>query len=228
MAPRRLGQGTWLAMAERNVSVPALSLATPATPFEVQGESVNGVFCLAARDDAHLGLLERLAALLEEGGIETLRHGDAETVLARLAGEGAAAHTQRVRVLNAHGLHARPAKQLVQVAREQAVPIRVRLAEGGAEPVSATSLTKVIGLGARRGQWLVFSAEGEGAEQALSTIGEAVVDGLGEAVEPSTTATNPCRRLRRPTRKARLSPCRKTPLIRRWPPRRAWPLRLCS
>ncbi|CBV43582.1 phosphoenolpyruvate--protein phosphotransferase [Halomonas elongata] len=182
--PRRLGQGAWLAMARRDVSVPALSLATPATALEVQGEGVNGVFCLAAREDAHLGLLERIANLLEGGELETLRRGDAETVLARLVGEAAAAHTQRVRVLNAHGLHARPAKQLVQVAREQAVPIRVRLAEGGAEPVSATSLTKVIGLGARRGQWLVFSAEGEDAEQALAAIDKAVADGLGEAVEP--------------------------------------------
>lgn len=70
-----------------------------------------------------------------------------------------------------HGLHARPAKQLVQIARAQAMSINVRLEEGSATPVSAASLTKVIGLGARRGQWLVLSAEGDGAQQALENGG---------------------------------------------------------
>ena len=78
-------------------------------------------------------------------------------------------------LLNAHGLHARPAKLLVQAAREQSVPVRVRLLEGAAETVSAASLTKVIGLGARRGQTLIFSAEGGGeggsAEAALAATG---------------------------------------------------------
>ena len=60
-----------------------------------------------------------------------------------------------MRVLNPHGLHARPAKQLVQIARAQPMPINVRLEEGSATTVSAASLTKVIGLGARRGQWLI-------------------------------------------------------------------------
>ncbi|MBF8223110.1 phosphoenolpyruvate--protein phosphotransferase [Halomonas sp. 328] len=176
--PLALGQGLWLAHSHREVATPALALATPA-----EAGAVNGVFCLAAQGDAHRGLLERLHALLETGQGGELVGASVQTVLARLAGEGAGAETLTVRVLNAHGLHARPAKQLIQVARAQGLAIKVRLAEGG-EAVAATSLTKVIGLGARRGQRLVFSAEGEGAGEALAAIDRAVRDGLGERVTP--------------------------------------------
>ncbi|MDI5934455.1 phosphoenolpyruvate--protein phosphotransferase [Halomonas kalidii] len=182
--PLGLGQGLWLVSSERGVETPALSLATPATTMEQDGEAVAGVFCLAAREDAHRGLLERILGLLENGAAGELREADVATVLARLAGESAVATTRRARVLNAHGLHARPAKQLVQVARAQGLAIRVRLAEGGGEAVSATSLTKVIGLGARRGQPLLFSAEGEGADRALEAVCNAVAEGLGERVLP--------------------------------------------
>jgi multiphosphoryl transfer protein len=182
--PQALGQGLWLVSSERGVETPALSLATPNTALEEEGEAVTGVFCLATRGDAHRGLLERILALLESDVASELHAADAATVLARLAGESARAATAIARVLNAHGLHARPAKQLVQVARDQGVAIRVRLAEGGGEAVSATSLTKVIGLGARRGQPLLFSAEGEGAEPALAAVCAAVAEGLGESVLP--------------------------------------------
>ncbi|MDZ7851156.1 MAG: phosphoenolpyruvate--protein phosphotransferase [Halomonas sp.] len=187
-APLGLGQGLWLVSSERGVEVPALSLATPESALEEAGERVTGVFCLAAQGDAHRGLLERILALLDADSAQELHGLDAETLLARLAGETAAARTRQARVLNAHGLHARPAKQLVQVARAQGLPVRVRLADGGFDAVSASSLTKVINLGARRGQQLMFSAEGEGAEAALEAALEAVcnavTEGLGEQVLP--------------------------------------------
>nr|WP_297461519.1 phosphoenolpyruvate--protein phosphotransferase [uncultured Halomonas sp.] len=180
--PVALGQGLWLASSSRGVVTPALSLATPEAAFSGVKGPVNGVFCLAGQGESHLGLLDRLATLLDAGDGEVLADADAATVLARLAGESASAETARARVLNAHGLHARPAKQLVHVARSQGLPIKVRLLEGSAEAVSAASLTKVIGLGARRGQTLVFSAEGAGAGEALQALIDAVRDGLGEKV----------------------------------------------
>ncbi|NIC06738.1 phosphoenolpyruvate--protein phosphotransferase [Billgrantia bachuensis] len=179
----RLGQGLWLATSGQGVEIPALALATPEAELVSGGETVKGVFCLAAQGDAHRGLLERILALLDSGAAE-LSSADAATVLARLAGESATAHTRLARVLNAHGLHARPAKQLVQVARRQGIPIHVRLAEGGGAAVPTTSLTKVINLGARRGQQLAFSAEGEHAAEALDAVCRAVADGLGEQVMP--------------------------------------------
>lgn len=183
-APQSLGQGLWITSSSTGVTTPALALATPETSLETHLGPVRGVFCLAAQGDVHLGLLERLAVLLDSGGAETLLGADVATVLARLSGESVRARTVHARVLNAHGLHARPAKQLVQVARQQALPVKVRLLEGGGEAVPAASLTKIIGLGARRGQMLVFSAEGEGADEALTALADALREGLGEKVMP--------------------------------------------
>ncbi|WP_106419382.1 phosphoenolpyruvate--protein phosphotransferase [Salinicola tamaricis] len=186
--PVSLGQGLWLVSADRGVQQPALSLATPERAFSGPRGPVNGVFCVAALDDAHRDLLARLADLLDSGQGEALVDADADGVLMRLSGESSSAQTARVTLLNAHGLHARPAKVLVQTAREQTLAVRVRLLEGSAESVSAASLTKVIGLGARRGQTLIFSAEGEGAEAALAAMVAAVESGLGEAVRPLSEA----------------------------------------
>lgn len=182
--PVRIGQGLWLVSSDRGVAVPALSLATADSVLKEEGERVSGVFCLATQGDAHRGLLERILALLDTDLPGELQDLDAKTLLSRLAGESATASTRHARVLNAHGLHARPAKQLVQTARAQDLAIRVRLADGGFDAVSASSLTKVINLGARRGQQLIFSAEGDGAEAALDAVCQAVKDGLGEHVEP--------------------------------------------
>ncbi|HDZ45669.1 hypothetical protein LCGC14_0097830 [marine sediment metagenome] len=181
--PIWLGKGLWLASSAKGVNQPALGVATPADhSLESAGYPVHALFCLAAHGDAHRPLLEQLMALLDSGASDTLLSRNSDQLLALLAGETANTQTRRVRILNPHGLHARPAKQLVQVARAQSVAINVRLEEGSATPVSAASLTKVIGLGARRGQWLVLSAEGEQADQALNTLADAIESGLGEKV----------------------------------------------
>jgi multiphosphoryl transfer protein len=182
--PVALGQGLWLVYGTSGVTSPGLALATPERRLQDDAGETTGVFCLAAQGDTHRSLLERLDGMLARGDGAQLASLPAEQILARLAGESAEAETARVRLLNAHGLHARPARELVQVARGQPVPVRVRLLEGSGEAVSASSLTKVIGLGARRGQTLVFSAEGTGAAQAVSALAEAVRAGLGEPVTP--------------------------------------------
>ncbi|MCO7246974.1 phosphoenolpyruvate--protein phosphotransferase [Halomonas sp. Mc5H-6] len=200
--PTWLGNGLWLASHAHGVTQPALGVATPAdTSLNHHGHPVHALFCLAASGESHRSLLEQLLPLLDHNDSESLVNNTSAQWLATLAGETASTQTQRARVLNPHGLHARPAKQLVQTARAQAVPINVRLEEGSATPVSAASLTKVIGLGARRGQWLVFSAEGEQAGQALAAVSEAVESGLGEkvatfdggreSVSPATDSTRP-------------------------------------
>jgi phosphoenolpyruvate-protein phosphotransferase len=182
--PVPLGQGLWLSYGATGVTSPGLALATPKRRFQDEAGEVSAVFCLAAHGDTHRALLERLDELLARGDGAQLAGLPADQVLSRLAGESGQAATARVRLLNAHGLHARPAKELVQVARVQTAQLRVRLLEGDSEAVSATSLIKVLGLGARRGETLVFSAEGDGAEQAVAAMAEAVRGGLGEPVTP--------------------------------------------
>ncbi|WP_110643273.1 phosphoenolpyruvate--protein phosphotransferase [Salinicola sp. CPA57] len=209
--PVSLGQGLWLVSASVGVSQPALALATPERAFTGARGAVNGVFCVAAQGEAHRELLGRLADLLDAGEGEALVDADADHVLARLSGESSRAETARVTLLNAHGLHARPAKLLVQAAREQSLPVRVRLMEGAAETVSAASLTKVIGLGARRGQTLIFSAEGEGAEMALTSMVAAVTAGLGESVRPLSDSGSASHGPRRGAAGATAEPAGETP-----------------
>jgi len=160
--PVALGQGFWLTHHTVGARRPTLSLATPrrATP------ELRGVFCLAGPGDECHDLLDRIDNFLARN--EPIDGLSAEAVLARLSGEAADAVTAKVTLLNTHGLHARPAKQLVQEARRHNAGIRIRLLEGDGSAVSATSLTRVIGLGARRGQTLLLSATGEEAEQAIN------------------------------------------------------------
>ncbi|GEN25299.1 PTS fructose transporter subunit FruI [Halomonas cupida] len=186
--PTPLGRGLWLYSSDQGVVTPALSLVTSSSSLQHQQQPVDAVLCLASQGQASRPLMDAILALLDEHrDVDqtpiSLRELDADTLLARLAGESVDTASCRVRVLNAHGLHARPAKVLVQKARESGLTIQLRPADGGGQPVSATSLTKVIGLGARRGQQLVLSARGEGAEQALERLAAAFEEGLGEEVE---------------------------------------------
>lgn len=200
--PVSLGDKLWLVEGSAEVAQPALGVATPAEVGDAAAVFVMARVAGADEltDNATRALLERILGVLESGEASRLAQLDSARLIGRLAGEFAGAEVLRVRVRNAHGLHARPAKKLVQLVREQRLPIRVRLESGGADTVSAASLTKVIGLGARRGQMLVFSAEGEGATTALEAIGNAMRDGLGEDVLPleDTSEARPARQNSQP------------------------------
>lgn len=185
--PVAIGQGFWLAHHGQKLKQPALALATPAqeTPL------LRGVFCLAGHDDGCRDLLERIDNLL--AGSSSLAGLSTDAVLAQLAGENANVPAARVRILNAHGLHARPAKQLTQVARQQSATLKIRLADSTEQAVSATSLTRILGLGARRGQTLVISATGDGAQASVHALCKAIESGLGEAVTPLRESDNETR-----------------------------------
>ena len=191
--PVALGQGVWLAQSQQDVTRSALAIVTPEKALETRHGRITALACLAvdAQQGQHQPLLERLLTLLEEGAGESLPGLSASALLARLSGESATAQLAQVVLLNAHGLHARPAKQLVQAAREageqHGVVPALRLEGDDSGVVSAASLTKVLGLGARRGQTLIFSASGDDSaanQAALSMMVSAVQAGLGEAVEP--------------------------------------------
>ncbi|RUA23112.1 hypothetical protein DSL92_01460 [Billgrantia gudaonensis] len=80
-------------------------------------------------------------------------------------------------------LHARPAKQLVPVARRAGhCPLRVRLAEAGGNDLDHQP--HQVSLGARRGRQLAFSAEGRGRQAALVPRCAGMSRRIGEAVLP--------------------------------------------
>jgi len=74
------------------------------------------------------------------------------------------------------GLHARPAALFVKAATEQRVPVMI--AKPGGKPVNARSMLAVLALGAKGGETVVLSAEGDGAEEALDTLVELLVQDL--------------------------------------------------
>ncbi|WP_353231519.1 phosphoenolpyruvate--protein phosphotransferase [Pseudomonas helleri] len=187
-----LGDGLWWLHSEQTVKRPGLAFVTPDKPIRYLGQPLSGLFCLASLGEAHQALLERLCALLIEGrGQELGRATSRRAVLEALGGELPADWpSARITLANAHGLHARPAKVLAQLAKGFEGDIRVRILDGQeGSAVSAKSLSKLLSLGARRGQVLEFIAEPTIANDALPAILAAVEEGLGEEVEPLVPQT---------------------------------------
>ncbi|MBW1247490.1 phosphoenolpyruvate--protein phosphotransferase [Pseudomonas tolaasii] len=186
-----LGDGLWWLHSEQTVKRPGLAFVTPDKPMRYLGQPLHGLFCLASLGEAHQTLLERLCALLIEGrGQELGRATSSRAVLEVLGGELPPGWpSARIALANAHGLHARPAKILAQLAKSFAGDLRVRIVDGAVGAVSVKSLSKLLSLGARRGQVLEFVAEPTIAGDALPALLAAVEDGLGEEVEPLPTAS---------------------------------------
>ncbi|MFX4287606.1 HPr family phosphocarrier protein [Janibacter sp. G349] len=66
------------------------------------------------------------------------------------------------------GLHARPAALFVQKASESGLDVQI--GRPGDEPVDATSILGVMALGAKHGEQVEVSAEGEGADAVLDEL----------------------------------------------------------
>ncbi|MFW2513897.1 HPr family phosphocarrier protein [Demequina sp. SO4-13] len=73
-----------------------------------------------------------------------------------------------VTIASSVGLHARPAALFVEQA--SATGLDVEIARPGDEPVDATSILGVMALGAKHGEEVVLSAEGDGADEALDSL----------------------------------------------------------
>lgn len=78
--------------------------------------------------------------------------------------------TRTAVVASTVGLHARPAAIFVQAVTAIGLPVTV--AKQGKDPVDARSILAVMALGARHGEALTLSAEGNGAEAALDSLVE--------------------------------------------------------
>ena len=183
--PLPLGEGLWWLHSERQVRQPGLAFVTPQLPLRYRDQPLNGLFCLASLGAAHQALLERLCEVLIEGRGQMLYQAtSSRTVLEVLGGEAPVDWpSARIVLANAHGLHARPAKVLAQLAKAFTGEIRIRLLDSAQPAVSVKSLSKLLGLGARRGQALELIAEPSIAADALPALLAAIEQGLGEEVE---------------------------------------------
>src|SRR6516225_3161626 len=93
-------------------------------------------------------------------------------------------------VRNAIGLHARPAARFVETVRRFDADVRVAKAPDG-QPVKATSLTNIVGLGARFGDTLIITASGPQADDALLGLAQLADEGFGDGISAAPPAPRP-------------------------------------
>ncbi|MGY4655754.1 multiphosphoryl transfer protein [Ewingella americana] len=181
--PLNLGQGIWLSDSTEGNLKSAATFSRAAKAFEHDGETVAALLTIAVADDQPLNVLNYLSDLLISQKAERLLTADAVGVLALLTSEveeQTSLLTAEFVIRNEHGLHARPGTALVNVIKQFNSEITVTNLDGSGKPANGRSLMKVVALGVKKGHHLRFTANGEDAELALKTIGDAIAAGLGE------------------------------------------------
>jgi len=83
-----------------------------------------------------------------------------------------------VLITNKRGLHARASAKFVTLA--STLPCEVAVEKDGAGSVTGTSIMGLMMLGAAMGDSIVIRAEGDGAEEAVTTLAELVEARFGE------------------------------------------------
>jgi phosphocarrier protein FPr len=147
-------------------------------------EPARLVIGLAATSDEHIGILSRLAGILGDAEMcdrlaSSADPGEIHRVLT--SGDGTSADTpgeaptselaRVVRISNPHGLHARPAAQIVERVRAYDAKVSI---QAGTKRADARSITGLLGLGASTGDEITLHADGDQAQEALAAV-EAIV-----------------------------------------------------
>lgn len=78
--------------------------------------------------------------------------------------------SRTVTIASSVGLHARPAALFVEKAGESGLDVMI--GRPGDDPVDATSILGVMALGAKHGEEVELSAEGENADEVLDGLVE--------------------------------------------------------
>ncbi|MDN0073633.1 phosphoenolpyruvate--protein phosphotransferase [Crenobacter sp. SG2303] len=144
------------------------------------GQETRLVFAIAAQSDEHIVLLRRLTRLLQdEVRLTSLFATDHAGELIAALTDGAASavvdgmsrddYAERFEWMldYPNGLHARPATQWVETARQFAAHIQLR---HGSETADAKNLISLLQLGLVHGDMLTVSAEGGDATAALAKL----------------------------------------------------------
>jgi len=73
-----------------------------------------------------------------------------------------------VTIASSVGLHARPAALFVQAVTATGLPVQI--SRTGQDPVDARSILGVMALGAKHGEEVLLTADGDGADAALDDL----------------------------------------------------------
>lgn len=154
-----------------------------------EGETVRLVVGIAAASGEHLGILRKLTGVVsdEEEAARLSFTADKLDIIESLTGERPeipvknnttdfAKYFETV-IINPTGLHARPATELVNIAKRYQAQVKVR---SGAQVADGKSLVSLLQLGAAKGVTVHVSAEGADEDEALAALKNAIESGLGE------------------------------------------------
>lgn len=200
--PTYLGQGVWLSDSIDGNLKNTVVISRTNNQIEESGKAVKLLISVSAKSSAIDPIIDKLANLAYHQQLSQLHNATSAQIIQILtsdeAVDGVAANTNQdgndspastssvsreFTVINPHGLHTRPASVLVKVVKQFSSKITIANLDGTGNAVSATSLMKIVALGAKKGSRLQFVAEGDDANQALEAIGQAIKDGLGEGSE---------------------------------------------
>ncbi|MBI0156872.1 MULTISPECIES: fused PTS fructose transporter subunit IIA/HPr protein [Gilliamella] len=202
--PNYLGNGVWLNDSREGNLKNAIAISRTVNDFNQDGKPVKLLITISAIDDSVATIANNIAALAYNQKLvqlisansddfnnlllsETQSVSSEKSATATVNTAASATSTSngeelsRVFVIpNENGLHTRPASVLVKLVKEFNSKVTVANLDGKNEPVSATSLMKIVALGAKKGSRLQFTAVGDDAEKVLDAIGKAIESGLGE------------------------------------------------
>lgn len=198
--PNYLGQGIWINDGVTGNLKNAIAITRTNSQITQSDKPVKLLITIATvNHEAIDNLLNRLAKLAFNHQLDVLISADKERLIEILLNHlpqstqseliddsgdnNQNTLTQDFVVLNANGLHTRPASVLVKLVKGFKSQITVANLDGNNKKVSATSLMKIVAIGAKKGSHLRFTATGEDAQDALDAIGKAIADGFGEGTE---------------------------------------------
>ncbi|MWN04989.1 fused PTS fructose transporter subunit IIA/HPr protein [Gilliamella sp. Pas-s95] len=194
--PNYLGSGVWLNDSKNGNIKNAIAISRTTSNLNEIGNPVKLLITMSVVDDAVSDVVSNIASLVYNQKLDQLVSANADKIINLLLSEqqvsasNSAPQTSSNNdgltcefiVPNENGLHTRPSSVLVKLVKEFNCKVTVANLDGKGEPVSATSLMKIVALGAKKGSRLQFTAVGDDAEQALEAIGKAIESGLGEGV----------------------------------------------
>ncbi|PXY92539.1 fused PTS fructose transporter subunit IIA/HPr protein [Gilliamella apis] len=202
--PNYLGDGVWLNDSREGNLKNAIAISRTVSELNQDGKPVKLLITIAAVDDNVTAIVNNIATLAYNqklnllitansddfsnillSGSQSVSSQQAETQSTTSSalsesGESNGELSREFVIPNENGLHTRPASVLVKLVKEFNSKVTVANLDGKNEPISATSLMKIVALGAKKGSRLQFTAVGDDAEQVLDAIGKAIESGLGE------------------------------------------------
>lgn len=89
-------------------------------------------------------------------------------------------YSKTVTIVNATGLHARPASEFVLEAKKFASKVFIQPVGSAGAPINAKSMVRLLSVGIAKGTEVEISAEGEDEQQAVEALVALVQTGFGE------------------------------------------------